>query len=512
MSKELPVILAVDDAPDAASALERDLPRRYAADYRVIVECSPEAGLQQLRRLREESVDVALVIAGFHLHGMSGIDLLVDAHDLHPDARRVLMIVYGEAATSDNEIAHARALGQIDCYITKPWASPEEWLYITLTELLSEWAQTHLPTFEVVRVVGPRWSPEAHHLRDLLARNPVPHGYYADDSEVGRELLERHNLGPVQLPAAFFADGRVLSRPSDAEIAAALGARTTSPAGLYDVAVIGAGPAGLAAAVYGASEGLRTVVLEKEAVGGQAGTSSMIRNYLGFPRGISGAALALRAFQQSTMFGAGNSAGQAVIHLARYASQVTMLVRGDSLGNSMSEYLIQEIADKPNIDVRFQSQVVGARGGSSLAALQIQDSGTGEIRTEPADALFILIGAEPRTDWLPEEIERDERGYILTGHDLALDCGCEGHLPGIWPLEREPYLLETSVPGVFAAGDVRYRSMKRVASAVGEGSTAISLIHQHLAAGFEAENASRRGPAHVCERHRLISGRRHSHD
>src|SRR5947209_13515728 len=442
MSKELPVILAVDDAPDAASALERDLPRRYAADYRVIVECSPEAGLQQLRRLREESVDVALVIAGFHLHGMSGIDLLVDAHDLHPDARRVLMIVYGEAATSDNEIAHARALGQIDCYITKPWASPEEWLYITLTELLSEWAQTHLPTFEVVRVVGPRWSPEAHHLRDLLARNPVPHGYYADDSEEGRELLERHNLGPAQLPAAFFADGRVLSRPSDAEIAAALGARTASPAGLYDVAVIVAGPAGLAAAVYGASEGLRTVVLEKEAVGGQAGTSSMIRNYLGFPRGISGAALALRAFQQSTMFGAdivfmnsavgvsvggpnhivhgsdggqvtartaviatgvrycrlgipdvealsgagvfygaggseaqgmrdrrvfvvgaGNSAGQAVIHLARYASQVTMLVRGDSLGNSMSEYLVQEIADKPNIDVRFQSQVVGARGG-----------------------------------------------------------------------------------------------------------------------------------------------------
>jgi thioredoxin reductase (NADPH) len=586
MSKDLPVILAIDDDPAAASALAADLPRRFAADYRVMVERSAVAGVQQLRRLRDQGADVALVLAGFHLRGMSGIDVLVEARNLHPDTRRVLTIVYGEAATSDNEIAHARALGQIDCYITKPWASPEEWLYVTLTELLSEWAQTHLPTFAVVRVVGVRSSPEAHHIRDLLDRNPVPHGYCDADSDEGRDLLDRHHLSPAQLPAAIFADGRVLIQPSDAEIATALGASTTCPSGLYDVAVVGGGPAGLAAAVYGASEGLCTVVLEREAVGGQAGTSSMIRNYLGFPRGISGGTLALRAFQQSTMFGAdvifmnsavglsagwphhlvsgsdgshvtartvviatgaryrridipevealtgagvfygaggseaqgmrdrrvfvigaGNSAGQAALHLAKYASQVILLVRGDSLERSMSDYLIREIADQPNVEVRLQTRVIGAHGTSFLEALEIEDHSTGRVETERADGLFILIGAEPYTDWLPDAIERDERGYILTGRDLSLDCGCEGNLPGTWPLERQPYLLESSVPGVFAAGDVRHLSMKRVAAAVGEGSTAIALIHQYLREVQQPQHIERRHVMHCCERHQLMAER-----
>jgi thioredoxin reductase (NADPH) len=548
-------ILAVDDDPAAFAALERDLSRRFSADYELFIERSPAAALRQLRDLRDRDVDVALVIAGLHLQGMSGIDLLLEAHRLHPDARRVLLIVFGEAATADNEIARARALGQIDSYITKPWGSPEVYLYAGLTELLSEWAQTHLPQFEVVRLVGLGHSSEAHHLRDLLDRSPTPYGYYPEDTEQGRQLVQQYHLKESDLPAAIFADGRVLQRPSMADIAREIGAKTRCPAGVFDVAVIGAGPAGLAAAVYGASEGLRTVVLEAEAVGGQAGTSSMIRNYLGFPRGISGRRLATRAFQQSTMFGAdvifsnravglgadganhlvfssdgghvtartvviatgatyarlgiaevealtgagvfygaggseaqamrdrrvfvvgaGNSAGQAAVHLAKYASQVVMLVRGESLRNSMSEYLIQEIAEKPNIEVRFRTQVVGASGESYLEAIRLVDLTTGQTLTEPASALFLLIGAEPHTTWLPPQIQRDEKGYILTGRDLHREDRFDAESAD----GRAPYLLETSVPGIFAAGDVRYLSMKRVASAVGEGSTVIALIHDHL--------------------------------
>lgn len=582
------MILAVDDDPNASEALARDLTRRFSPDYRIVVECAAEAALQRLQQLRDERVDVALIIAEFHLRGMSGIELLIEAHRLHPDARRVLMIVFGEAATADNEIARARALGQIDSYVTKPWGSPERWLYAGLTELLSEWAQTHLPQFEVVRLVGPRHSLETHRLRDILGRNPIQYGFYADDSPEGRTLLQEHTLGPDQLPAAIFADGRVMPRASAAEIAEVIGAKTQWPAGLFDVAIVGAGPAGLAAAVYGASEGLRTVVLEAEAVGGQAGTSSMIRNFLGFPRGISGHALATRAFQQATMFGAdivfanraaglavegsnhvifsdegsqvmaravviatgatysrlgvpqvealtgagvfygaggfetqamrhrrafvvgaGNSAGQAAIHLAKHAARVIVLVRGDALATTMSDYLVREIANTPNIEVRLQTHVTGAGGQSYLEALELRNRATGETVVESADGLFVLIGAEPHTEWLPPVIERDEKGYILTGRDLhlPLDCGCEGEATGAWPLQRQPYLLETSVPGVFAAGDVRHRSMKRVASAVGEGSTAIALIHQYLREGPQPRRVSSGAALHVCERHRHLSER-----
>jgi thioredoxin reductase (NADPH) len=564
-----PVILIVDHDPVSAGPLERDLARRFRADYRIVLEHSAETGLRRAKQLRDEGVDIALVIAGYHLAGMSGIDFLVQTHNLHPDAKRVVMIVFGEAATADNDIARARALGKIDSYMTKPWGSPEVFLYAALTELLSEWAQTHLPQFEVVRVVGPQNSPESHQLRDVLDRNPVRYGFYADDTEEGRALVAKYGLHDTQFPTAIFADGRVLHRPTLADLAASIGARTACPTGPFDVAVIGAGPAGLAAAVYGASEGLRTVVLEGEAVGGQAGTSSMIRNYLGFPRGISGGALAMRAFQQTAMFGAniifanravglshdgthhiihssdgghvaartvviatgarycrldipevealtgkgafygaggseaqamdgrrafvvgaGNSAGQAAIHLARYARQVVMLVRGDSLEKSMSTYLIHEIADKPNIDVRLKTKVTGAQGESSLTAIEIKDTATEQTIVEPADGLFILIGAEPHTDWLPISIERDARGYIMTGANVRPQCRCNGEPNDNWPLHREPYLLETSVPGVFAAGDVRHLSMKRVASAVGEGSTAVALIHQYLRETQQPEQRS----------------------
>jgi thioredoxin reductase (NADPH) len=484
----------------------------------------------------------------------TGTQVLIHAHALHPEARRMLLVPFGDTS-ADEELIRAMTLGQIDTFVSKPWASPEEWLYPAIGEILSEWARMHLPCFEAIRVVGPRWSTEAHLLRDHLSRTPVPYGYYPADSAEGRRLLQEFNLDATRLPAFILHDGRVFVQPAWTEVAAAMGARTCPACRQADVTIIGAGPAALAAAVYGASEGLRAVILDADAVGGQAGTSSKIRNYLGFPRGISGHDLAVRAFRQAVLFGAevvvmnrvtglrvegdrhivtcadgseimsravviatgvayrrlaipaiealrgvgvfygaavseapavkgqhvfvvgaGNSASQTALHLARYAAQVTILVRSDSLAKSMSEYLITEIAATTNIDVRLTTEVVGAHGTGQLSGLELRNCATGETETVPAAALFILIGAEPQTAWLPDAIARDARGFILTGRDLLRD----GQLPGGWPLERPPALLETSLPGFFAVGDVRQRSMKRVASAVGEGATAISLIHEYL--------------------------------
>jgi thioredoxin reductase (NADPH) len=551
-----PIILAVETDQSVAVALERDLLRRYSADYSIVVERSPATGLDRLRERHSQGGEVALLLAGLWMAGTSGVDFLVQAHALVPDAKRLLLIAFADQAATD-VAADATALGQFDSFVTKPWASPEEWLYPEIGALLGEWANGHLPRFEAVRIIGPQWSPDIHQLRDQLERNPVSYGFYAEDSPEGQQLLADFHLDTSQLPAALLYDGRVMVRPSPDALAVVLGAHLQPKTQLHDVTIIGAGPAGLAAAVYGASEGLSTVAVEAEAVGGQAGTSSMIRNYLGFSRGISGHDLAVQAYRQSVLFGAdivflhtatslraegamrvigfanrrevtsrtvviatgvsyrrlgipsaealvgkgvyygaalaeapamrgrrvfvagaGNSAGQAAIYFARFAQQVTILVRGDALGETMSDYLVRQITSTPNIGVCLSTQLVNVHGLHRLEGLDLHNTDTGTVESVPADGLFALIGAEPHTDWLADTVMRDAQGYILTGHDL-LDA--EGKPPIKWPITRPPYHLETSVPGVFAVGDARAGSMKRVASAVGEGATAISLIHQYLA-------------------------------
>ena len=553
-----PIILAVDTEQRVGDALERDLPKRYGSDYDILVERSPTAALQHLRRLQGTDAEVALLITSLWMAEMAGIDFLVQAHRCAPDAKRLILIAVGDA-TANDATASAMTLGQFESLMWKPWASPEEHLYPAVGELLSEWARGHLPCFEAVRIVGSEWSRDAYQLRDLLERNPVPYGFYDEASPAGRQLLTDFHLDASKLPAALLYDGRVIAQPSLVALAAALGAHLQAQPQLHDVAIVGAGPAGLAAAVYGASEGLDTVAIEAEAVGGQAGASAMIRNYLGFDRGVSGHDLTTHAYQQSVLLGAdivfmntatglraegdkegdkkvitvadgreittrtvviatgaayrrmgipevealqgkgvyygavtteasgmrgrrvfvagaGNSAGQAAIYLAKYAQQVTILVRGDALASSMADYLIKQIDGTPNIAVRSKTQVVRAHGSERLEALDLRNA-AGVTETVPVDGMFVLIGVDPHTDWLAKTLARDGRGFILTGHDL-LDA--DGKPPAGWPLARPPYHLETSLPGVFAVGDVRSGSMKRVASAVGEGATAISLIHQYL--------------------------------
>ncbi len=554
-----PIILAVDTEQQTSDALERDLPKRYGSDYTILVERSPTAALKHLRRLQGTGAEVALLITSLWLSEMSGIEFVVQAHRFAPDAKRLILMAYGDTAANEaanDATASAMTLGQFESLVTKPWVSPEERLYPAVGELLSEWARGHLPCFEAVRIVGSEWSADAYQLRDLLERNPAPYGFYDEDSPAGQQLLADFHLDAAKLPAALLYNGHILLQPSPVALAAALGAPLHAQPQLHDVAIVGAGPAGLAAAVYGASEGFDTVALEAEAVGGQAGASAMIRNYLGFDRGVSGHDLTMQAYQQSVFLGAdivfmntatglraagdrqvitiadgseittrtvviatgaayrrmgipavealrgkgvyyggatteatgmrgrrvfvagaGNSAGQAAIYLAKYAQQVTILVRGDALAPSMSDYLIRQIDGTPNIAVRINTQVVTAHGSERLEGLDLRNSATGATETVAADGLFVLIGVDPHTDWLAERLVRDARGFILTGHDLL---GADGKPITGWPLARPPYHLETSLPGIFAVGDVRSGSMKRVASAVGEGATAISLIHHYL--------------------------------
>ena len=542
-----PVMLAVDSDQEILAAIERDLTRRFAADYRIVTADTPESGFAEL----DVADQVALIIAGQWLAGTTGVDFLTACHQLHPGAKRLILITYGDIVAGQAAV-RAMALGQLDHYLNKPWVDPELELYPTVSELLSQRVRAVVAAGsqpEAVSIVGPRWSARSHELRDLLARNNVSHGFYDVAKPEGRRLLKAAGVSAGDHPIALLFDGRVLVDPPNEALAQALGVQTRPASSTYDLTVVGAGPAGLTAAMYAASEGLRTLLLEREAIGGQAGTTSMIRNYLGFPRGISGRELASRAVEQALamgteivftgsavglkvhredllltlgddsrtrsrtvviatgvtyrrlqvpgldeLIGAGvfygaavteaaalegqrtfvvggaNSAGQAAVHLARFAAQVTLLVRGPSLSTSMSAYLIDEIERATNISVWPDTTVIGIHGEGRLEAILVRDSATGREQTEPADGLFVLIGADPHSNWLADAVERDSEGFVLTGPDLR-------H----WPLARPPLSLETSAPGVFAAGDVRHGSVKRVASAVGEGASAIQEVHHYLA-------------------------------
>jgi thioredoxin reductase (NADPH) len=552
-SSERPVLLVIDEMPEDLHLVGRALERRFGLDYRVIATATASDGVATLERLARDGAAVALVAVGFGEAG-DAVDLLRRAHALHSGAGRALFVPMGDAtgdAPATKALLRAMALGELDFSILKGWVSPEEWLYPQVQEALSAWANAHRPRHEHFQIVGVQWSPRSHEIRDMLTRNRVPFGFYPVDSDAGRQLLADHGLDAARLPIAIRFDGLVLVEPDYQALAGALGVRTRPSSERYDLAIVGAGPAGLAAAVYGASEGLRTLVIEPEALGGQAGTSSRIRNYLGFPRGLSGNELMMRAYEQARVFGAefvftrravavavrgddrvvrlsggtealaravviatgvsyrrlgvaaldrlvgmgvfygaaaaearamagqevlvvgaGNSAGQAALHLARFAARVTILVRSESLAASMSDYLIQQLATTRNVEVRAHTRVVDGRGEDRLESVLVEDTRTGWRDELGAAAMFVLIGAEPRTEWLADALVRDAVGYVQTGRDVP---------PERWPVERPPMLLESSVPGVFAVGDVRRGSVKRIAAAVGEGSVAVGSVHEYLA-------------------------------
>lgn len=547
-----PILLAVDDDISVLEAVVQDLRREYGAGYRVLRAASGQAALDTLNQLREREEPVALIISDQRMPGMTGVEFLERARPVYPEARRVLLTAYADTEAAIRAINSAR----IHYYLNKPWDPPEEKLYPVLSDLLEDWKAGYRPGFEGLRVIGHRWMLRDHKVRNFLSRNHIPYRWLdvADNEEVAK-LLHDRKIEIDRLPILLFPDGAVLADPELDAIAAKVGLSTQATQDFYDVVIVGAGPAGLAAAVYGASEGLKTVVIEPEAPGGQAGSSSRIENYLGFPSGISGADLGRRAHAQASRFGAefvmqratslrldgqyrfvgladgreiashtvllcqgvqyrklevpgaedltgrgiyygaalveavacrdeevyivggANSAGQAALYFAKYASRVTMLVRGEGLSATMSKYLIDEIGDTSNIVVEARTQVVEAIGGERLERLRLRGP-AGEYE-KPASSLFIFIGAAPVTTWLPPSVLRDANGFVLAGGDLRGDI----KVAEVWREERAPLLLESSVPGVFVAGDVRHGSVKRVASAVGEGSIAVQLVHQYLA-GF----------------------------
>jgi thioredoxin reductase (NADPH) len=544
-------IITVDDDPGVSRAVARDLRRRYGEQHRIVRAESGDSALDALRQMKLRGDQVAVILADYRMPQMNGIEFLERAMDIYPGAKRVLLTAYADTDAAINAIN----VVDLDHYLLKPWDPPEEKLYPVVDGLLEAWLATDHRRVPETKIVGHRWSARSSEVREFLARNQVPYRWYASDEPEGERLLEAAQADGQRLPVVITPDGEALVEPTDSELASRVGLATTPSKEFYDLIVIGGGPAGLGAAVYGASEGLRTVLVERTATGGQAGQSSRIENYLGFPDGVSGAQLTDRARRQAAKFGAevlttrdviglavngsarsvrfadgsaidahtvilatgvsyrrlgapgmddmtgrgvyygsalteaaacsgqdifivggANSAGQAAVYLARGAKSVTILVRGSSLEQSMSYYLIQQIQDIPNISVRTCTEVIGAEGSDHLERLTLRDTSTGATETVDAQWLFLFIGAAPLTDWLDGVVERDLRGFVIAGPDLSV----EGQMPKGWVLDRAPYHLETSVPGVFVAGDARAESAKRVASAVGEGAMAVMLVPRYL--------------------------------
>jgi len=541
-----PYIVILDDEPPALTSMLDALARRYGADYRVTSHLQAATALEELERIRRDGNQVALIVADQWMPGMTGVDFLQRAHTLHPDAQRALVVAWGDRESAGT-ILRACSFGQMENYILKPWYPPEVHLYPLVGEFLSDWVREHRPMMELVRVIGADPSPRALDIILFFERNGIPCGFYPADSPAGRDYLKQVAADGSRLPIVITFDGRCLKDPSDPQLADEFGMSEPEETAC-DLAIVGAGPAGLSAGVYGASEGLRTIFVERGVVGGQAGTSSLIRNYLGFPRGISGGELTRRAYQQAWLFGAkyllarsatdlradgpdriltlgdgteitaravliatganyrrlnipslerfsgaglyyvtggmgkmlkgkevcvaggGNSAGQAVAYLARYARKVTPLVRSASLEGGMSDYLIRDLGRLANVDIRLQSEAIDGSGQARLSEIMVKSHLNEKTETLPVAAFFVMIGALPNTEWLAKAVERDEHGFIITGSDLSRKT------------PRTPLRFETSLPGVFAAGDVRRASVKRVASAVGEGGVAIHFIHDYLAA------------------------------
>ena len=551
-----PAIVTVDDEPEVLRAVERDLRRKYGKDYRILGTDSGSGAVDLMKQLKTRGDSLALTLADQRMPQMSGLDVLGEAMQLFPQAKRALLTAYADT----NAAIAAINTAKVDYYLLKPWDPPEEKLYPVLDDLLEDWQAEYKAPYHGLRVLGTRWSPSSHQLKDFLGRNQVPYQWTdveiaTPDQEV-QQLIPNVDLKSVSLPLVVLQGGEVLENPPVEELAARIGLRTRAETTFYDFVIVGGGPAGLAAAVYGASEGLKTLLVERSAPGGQAGMSSRIENYLGFPSGLTGADLARRAFTQARRFGAeilspqevvglrvdgpyrfvklrdgnevschalliasglswkkldipgverlqeagvyygaamteaqlcsgedvylvggANSAGQAAVYFAQFARSVTMLLRGDSLEKGMSQYLIDQIREIPNIRVETQAEVVEVHGDGHLESITIANHATETIRTEPTSALFIFIGAMPCTAWLRGMLPMDERGYLLTGALLPKD----GDRPKGWKEERDPFIFESIIPGVFAAGDTRHSSIKRVASAVGEGSITVQMVHQYLA-------------------------------
>ena len=547
-----PVIWTVDDDPDVLRAVERDLRRHYGDRYKVISADSGSSALEGVKQLKLRNEPVALFLVDQRMPGMSGVGFLEKAIEFYPEAKRALLTAYADTDAAIRAINSVH----IDHYLMKPWDPPEERLYGVVDDLLDDWQAGYHPVFEGVRVIGNRWSPRSNEIRDFLGRNFVPHQWLnVETDETAKQLLNSTGADAAALPIVVLPDGSFLGNPTITEVARKLGLKTKAEFPFYDLVVVGAGPAGLAAAVYGAADGLHTLLIEREAPGGQAGRSSRIENYLGFPVGLSGGDLARRAIAQARRFGVeilapqevksvrvqgptrllsledgaevgcralliatgiafrnlevpglerlqgagvyyyapmseafsyrdgdiyivggANSAGQAAMYFSKFARQVTMLVRGPSLSESMSQYLENQITATKNIAVRFNSKVVAVEGVDRCENITIIDSKTCLRETVPASALLIYAGAIPRTDWLAGIVERDAQGYLIAGQHLMR----EGRRPTGWTAERDPFYLETSVPGIFVAGDVRHRSAKGVTSGVGEGAMAVKLVHEYL--------------------------------